>query len=127
MAAAVYTQRNQLITFGKHETNQTPSTMKITEIEVTETEVTDDEVVVMETTKDESTAIEIVEIVTTEDEYSEPDFEVDITKNRDRLLALISGRSIEVPDMSREYAGWSRGINPGYKSMISLVDAKLER
>jgi hypothetical protein len=43
-----------------------------------------------------------------------------------QLLASLKGRTVEVPDMSKEFSGWSKGINPFYKKMVPLVDSRLE-
>ena len=92
--------------------------MKLTEVEVTEIDITEDD----------TTDVEIADVVFFEDKTTEPGVtEIEITSNHDQLLAMILGRSIEVPDMGRYFAGWSKGINPGYQSMIPMVNAKLER
>jgi len=44
-----------------------------------------------------------------------------------QLLASMKGRTVDVPDMSKEFSGWSKGINPFYQKMVPLVDSKLER
>ena len=43
-----------------------------------------------------------------------------------QLLAKVKGQRIKIPDLMPVYAGWGEHVNPHWKRLVEIVDAKLD-